>query len=60
VEQEPLPDYQLGQNVFHAKFGEGVIDEIVEKSNDLEIGVTFNRHGKKRLLGSLARLDILS
>ena len=57
---EPLPDYKLGQKVFHPKFGEGVIDDLVEKSNDMEIGVSFLRHGRKRLLGSLAKLDIIS
>jgi DNA helicase-2/ATP-dependent DNA helicase PcrA len=60
VMSEPLPDFQTGMKVFHAKFGEGVIEELVEKSNDVEIGVNFARHGKKRLLGSLARLEILS
>jgi DNA helicase-2/ATP-dependent DNA helicase PcrA len=60
VVHEPLPNFTIGMKVFHAKFGEGTIDDLVEKSNDMEIGVNFARHGKKRLLGSLAKLDILS
>ena len=57
---EPLPDFKAGMKVFHAKFGEGEIDEVIEKQNDKEIAVNFARHGKKRLLGSLARLEILT
>ena len=57
---EPLPDFNAGMKVFHAKFGEGVIDEVIEKQSDKEIAVNFARHGKKRLLGSLARLEILT
>jgi DNA helicase-2/ATP-dependent DNA helicase PcrA len=57
---EPLPDYDVGMRVFHAKFGEGTIVGLTEKSNDVEVAVDFARHGTKRLLGSLARLEIIS
>ncbi|MEJ7837358.1 MAG: hypothetical protein WKF81_00985, partial [Thermomicrobiales bacterium] len=60
VPTESLPDFQAGMKVFHAKFGEGLIDEVVDKQNDKEIAVNFARHGKKRLLGSLAKLEILA
>jgi DNA helicase-2/ATP-dependent DNA helicase PcrA len=57
---EPLPDFKAGMKVFHAKFGEGVIAEVLDKQDDKEIAVEFSRHGKKRLLGSLAKLEVLS
>ena len=55
-----LPDYQTGQRVFHAKFGEGVVAEVVPRRDDVEISVMFDRHGRKRLMGTLARLEVLS
>ncbi|HWV23439.1 MAG TPA: UvrD-helicase domain-containing protein [Thermomicrobiales bacterium] len=58
---EPIPDYQVGNKVFHPKFGEGQINEIVERRDgDKELGVLFARHGAKRLIASMAKMDILS
>ncbi len=56
---EPLPDFAVGQRVFHAKFGEGRIAEVVDRPDDKELAVEFPRHGKKRLMASFARLDII-
>jgi len=55
-----LPDYEAGQRVFHAKFGEGAITEVLPRRDDVEVTVEFERHGRKRLMGSLAKLDIVS
>ncbi len=55
----PLPDYQIGQRVFHAKFGEGRVIEVVAKTDDQEVAVEFARHGRKRLMASFARLDVI-
>jgi DNA helicase-2/ATP-dependent DNA helicase PcrA len=52
--------YRVGERVFHAKFGEGVIAEIAVRSGDQELGIDFNRHGRKRLLSTLAPLDVLT
>ncbi|HEV2074464.1 MAG TPA: 3'-5' exonuclease, partial [Thermomicrobiales bacterium] len=58
---EALPDYKEGNQVFHPKFGEGQITEITSRKNgDMEISVAFKRHGQKRLIASLANMDILS
>ncbi len=56
----PLPDYQIGQRVFHAKFGEGRVIEVVAKTDDQEVAVEFARHGRKRLMASFARLDVIA
>ncbi|HQY30228.1 MAG TPA: 3'-5' exonuclease, partial [Thermomicrobiales bacterium] len=55
-----IPSYTVGQRVFHAQFGEGVITEVVARRDDQEIAVEFGRHGRKRLLGSLAPLDVVN
>lgn len=55
-----LPDYQPGQKVFHSKFGEGIVSDVVARRDDVEIAVEFERHGRKRLMGTLAKLDVLS
>jgi len=49
-----------GERIFHAKFGEGTITEVVERRGDQELAITFQRHGQKRLLASLAPLDLIS
>jgi len=51
--------YQVGQRVFHAKFGEGTVREANERGGDQEIAVDFVRHGAKRLLSSLAAMDVI-
>ncbi|MGB3304683.1 MAG: UvrD-helicase domain-containing protein [Thermomicrobiales bacterium] len=54
-----LPDFKVGQRVFHPKFGEGTIAEALPRRDDVELAVKFLRHGDKRLMASLARLEIV-
>jgi DNA helicase-2/ATP-dependent DNA helicase PcrA len=54
-----LPTYSVGQRVFHAKFGEGHILELHPRPNDQEHVVACERHGTKRLMASLAPLDVI-
>jgi DNA helicase-2/ATP-dependent DNA helicase PcrA len=56
----PLPDYEEGQLVFHAKFGEGRIAEIIPRPDDQELVVVFQRHGMKRLMATFARLEVIA
>ena len=53
------PSYRVGQRVFHPKFGEGVILEVSDRRDDQEVAVMFKRHGQKRLIASLAPLEVL-
>ena len=55
----PAITYQVGQKVFHPKFGEGTVMEATERAGDQEVAVEFIRHGPKRLLASLAAMDVL-
>lgn len=56
-EKAPLPSYVAGQKVFHPKFGDGQIVEVLPRRDDLEVVVAFVRVGTKRLMASLARMD---
>lgn len=59
---EPIPDYQEGNRVFHPKFGEGTITTVTpRRDGDVELAVVFRKsdHGTKRLIGSLANMDII-
>jgi DNA helicase-2/ATP-dependent DNA helicase PcrA len=55
----PALTYRVGQRVFHQHFGEGTIREATERAGDQELAVSFARHGDKRLLASLAAMEIL-
>jgi DNA helicase-2/ATP-dependent DNA helicase PcrA len=55
----PAVTYRVGQRVFHQHFGEGTVLEAIERAGDQELAVSFTRHGDKRLLASLAALEIL-
>jgi hypothetical protein len=45
--------------VFHNRFGEGIISEVLERRGDQELAINFSKHGVKRLMGSLAPLDVI-
>jgi DNA helicase-2/ATP-dependent DNA helicase PcrA len=53
-----VPSHGLreGMNVFHGKFGEGVVLTIEGKGDDARVQVRFGRHGTKWLLVSVAKL----
>ena len=52
--------FQVGQRVRHAKFGEGVVIESRADGSDEEITVAFKKSGIKHLLASFANLEKLS
>ena len=56
-----MPDFAVGQLIFHPYFGEGRIVEVISKSDDQELVIDFKlaKHGRKRLMASLARLDVI-
>ena len=51
--------YKAGQNVYHKKFGEGVITKAEPEGNDLKLDIDFEKSGKKRLMAKFANLEIL-
>ncbi len=55
-----IQSYSAGQKVFHNKFGEGQVVGVEARRNDQEVVVAFERHGTKRLMASLAPLDIIA
>jgi DNA helicase-2/ATP-dependent DNA helicase PcrA len=52
------PDHGLrvGQRVFHAKFGEGVIVTLEGGGADARAQINFSRHGSKWLALGIAKL----
>ncbi len=53
------PNFQPGQRVSHAKFGEGIVVESRVQGDDEELAVAFEKAGIKRLLASFADLKKL-
>lgn len=51
--------YRTGQNVRHAKFGDGVVIESKRSGGDEEVTVSFRTVGIKRLAASFANLQVL-
>ena len=49
-------DYQEGDRVEHARFGEGTVLEIREGKRDFEVTVAFDTAGQKRMFASFAKL----
>uniref|UniRef100_UPI00374D6CF4 3'-5' exonuclease n=1 Tax=Undibacterium sp. TaxID=1914977 RepID=UPI00374D6CF4 len=49
--------WRIGESVFHAKFGEGVIVNIEGSGTNARAHINFGRHGMKLLDLSIAKLD---
>ncbi|WP_395374276.1 DNA helicase II [Marinicella sp. W31] len=56
----PDSPYQVGQNVYHKTFGEGVITDMTGKGDYLQVLVQFNEVGPKVLAVKFAKLEILT
>ena len=50
--------FRIGQNVAHAKFGEGVVINIEGSGSDARAQVNFGREGVKWLALSVAKLEV--
>jgi len=53
-----LSQYKMGQEVYHKKFGEGVITEVEQEGDDLKLDIEFAKVGHKRLMAKYAGLEI--
>ncbi|MCG5262870.1 DNA helicase II [Cupriavidus gilardii] len=51
--------WRIGQQVFHNKFGEGVIKALEGEGADARANIEFKRHGAKWLALSVAKLDAI-
>jgi len=54
------PRFRAGQRVMHATFGEGLVIESRAQGSDAIVTVNFEQVGRKRLMASLAPLELLS
>ena len=57
----PVHNYNVGQKVNHAKFGQGVILAVKSTGSDNELTIAFSNaeFGVKRLVASFAKLEII-
>lgn len=51
--------FRPGARVHHAKFGFGTVLSVEHDGDDEKVTVSFNRYGRKKLLASLARLEVV-
>jgi DNA helicase-2/ATP-dependent DNA helicase PcrA len=60
-EQEPIPElqYKAGMRVKHASWGEGMVVDVRLQDGEERLDVFFDSVGFKRLLATLAKLEIL-
>lgn len=54
-----LSKYQVGQRVYHKKFGEGTIMKLEQEGNDIKVDLEFDKVGHKRLMAKFAGLEII-
>lgn len=54
-----LSKYQVGQRVYHKKFGEGTIMKLEQEGNDVKVDLEFDKVGHKRLMAKFAGLEII-
>ena len=54
-----LSKYQVGQRVYHKKFGEGTIMKLEQEGNDIKVDLEFDKAGHKRLMAKFAGLEII-
>jgi DNA helicase-2/ATP-dependent DNA helicase PcrA len=50
--------YRSGQKVRHRKFGDGIVIESKLTGNDEEVAVAFEETGIKKLIASIAKLEL--
>ena len=55
-----ISKYQVGQRVYHKKFGEGTITKLEKEGNDIKVDLEFDKVGHKRLMAKFAGLEILN
>ena len=58
-EEIDLSKYQVGQRVYHKKFGEGVITKLEKEDDDIKVDLEFDKVGHKRLMAKFAGLEII-
>ena len=54
-----LSKYQVGQRIYHKKFGEGTITKLEQEGNDVKVDLEFDKAGHKRLMAKFAGLEII-
>ena len=54
-----IPDINVGDKVRHKKWGIGTVVMVKDRDNDKEVAIAFDSEGIKRLLLSIAPIEIV-
>ena len=54
-----LEEFQIGKQVEHKKFGQGIITGLEPEDDDLKVEIEFEKVGMKRLMAKFAGIKIL-
>ncbi|NLI90324.1 MAG: DNA helicase PcrA [Epulopiscium sp.] len=52
-------DYNIGDRISHIRFGEGIIEDLEDKGDDLFVTINFDNGQKRRLSAKFARLKVI-
>ena len=55
----PAEFYEIGERIFHDRFGEGTITEIVDKGSDFKLTIEFDSGMVRKMMSSFAKLKKL-
>ncbi|MBO6015890.1 MAG: ATP-binding domain-containing protein, partial [Lachnospiraceae bacterium] len=53
------PDYDIGDRIWHMKFGEGTVKDLVKGPKDYQVTVLFDQYGQKIMLAGFAKFKKL-
>ena len=53
-----LSKYEPGVEVYHKKFGRGIINMVEPEGDDLKVDINFDKVGHKRLMAKFANLEV--
>lgn len=56
VKKAQVLEYEIGDKVHHIKFGDGMVQNIVNGGRDYEVTVDFEKAGVKKMFASFAKL----
>ncbi len=60
IKEEQEDSYDVGQIVYHSKFGRGKVTKLIESGSDTYVTVRFDRSGSKQFDAAMAQLQTVS
>lgn len=60
ISAKSAKNIKVGDKVYHAKFGKGIVTSVQEEKDDCKLEIVFNGVGLKRLMASYSNLEIIN